>query len=233
MHPDARLPDQRNYESCIKRQDCFLTRPIEADPQRVTVDLYRIEVDNRIIKSRSLAVSGDPNFTELAFYTNALNTETQGLDVVAVLTGNDNMDFSLAYNYNDTEVVSQTQVNDVDPVSESTVFNIENNLPNHRATATLTRRFGKLEAMGRANFYGSTIDERGQREEVGSETLVDLELNYRVDHNVTVIAGASNLFNNFPDEIDTRLSQGMPYPRRTPIGYHGGMAHLRLVYTME
>ena len=91
---------------------------------------------------------------------------------------------------------------------------------------------GKLEAMGRANFYGSTIDERGQREEVGSETLVDLELNYRVDHNVTVIAGASNLFNNFPDEIDTRLSQGMPYPRRTPIGYHGGMAHLRLVYTM-
>ena len=199
----------------------------------VTVDLYRIEVDNRIIKSRSLAVSGDPNFTELAFYTNALNTETQGLDVVAVLTGNDNMDFSLAYNYNDTEVVSQTQVNDVDPVSESTVFNIENNLQKHRSTATLTRRFGELSAMARANFYGKTIDERGDREEVGAETLVDLELNYKVDGNITVIAGASNLFDNFPDEIDTRLSQGMPYPRRTPIGYHGGMGHLRLVYTLD
>ena len=113
----------------------------------LTVDLYRVEVDNRIIKSRSLAVEGDPNFTELAFYTNALNTETQGLDIVAVLTGNDNMDFSLAYSYNDTEVVSQTQVNDVDPVSESTVFNIENNLPKHRATATRTRRSGEPSAM--------------------------------------------------------------------------------------
>ena len=39
------------------------------------------------------------------------------------------MDFSLAYNSNETEVVSQKQVNGVDPVSESTVFNIENKAP--------------------------------------------------------------------------------------------------------
>ncbi|HIM56804.1 MAG TPA: TonB-dependent receptor, partial [Candidatus Latescibacteria bacterium] len=123
-------------------------------------------------------------------------------------------------------MASQTQVNSINPVSEST----ENNLPKHRATATLTRRFGELSAMARANFYGKTVDERGDREKVGAETLVDLELNYKVDGNITVIAGASNLFDNFPDEIDTRLSQGMPYPRRTPIGYHGGMGHLRLVY---
>ena len=126
-------------------------------------------------------------------------------------------------------MASQTQVNSINPVSEST----ENNLPKHRATATLTRRFGELSAMARANFYGKTVDERGDREKVGAETLVDLELNYKVDGNITVIAGASNLFDNFPDEIDTRLSQGMPYPRRTPIGYHGGMGHLRLVYTLD
>ena len=48
-----------------------------------------------------------------------------------------------------------------------------------------------------------------------------------------MIAGAGNLFDNFPDEIDTRLSQGMPHPRRTPISYHGGMGHLRLVYTLD
>ena len=146
------------------------------------------------------------------------------------LTGSVNTDFSLAYNYNETDVVSQTQVNNVDPVSESTVFNIENNLPKHRATATLVHRMGKISAMLRANFYGDTIDERGTREEVGTETLIDVEFGYRVNNNFKIIAGASNVFDNFPDEIDTRLSQGMPYPRRTPISCHGGMTYLRLVY---
>ena len=199
----------------------------------MTVDFYRVEVDNRIIKSRSLPVTGDPNFTELAFYTNALSTETQGLDFVVFLTGSLNTDFSLAYNYNETDVVSQTQVNNVDPVSESTVFNIENNLPKHRATATLVHRMGKISAMLRANFYGDTIDERGTREEVGTETLFDVEFGYSVNNNFKIIVGASNVFDNFPDEIDTRLSQGMPYPRRTPIGYHGGVTYLRGVFNFR
>ena len=199
----------------------------------LTVDFYRVEVDNRIIKSRSLPVTGDPNFSELAFYTNSLNTETQGMDLVVFLTGRLNTDFSLAYNYNETDVVSQTQVNNVDPVSESTVFNIENNLPKHRVTATLVQRIGKFSGMARANFYGNTIDERGTREEVGAETLIDLELSYSVMDYLTIIAGASNVFDNFPDEIDTRLSQGMPYPRRTPIGYHGGVTYLRAVYRFK
>lgn len=198
----------------------------------LTADVYQVNVDKRIIKSRSLAIDGDPNFSELAFYSNALNTQTQGLDVVfswrIITTG-----FSLAYNYNSTKVVSQIQVNGVDPVSEGTVFNIENNLPKHRASATLNHSFGeKFTATLRGNFYGSTIDERGTREEVGSEVLLDLDLNYKVSKNISVTLGANNLLNAYPDEIDTRLSQGMPYPRRTPIGYHGGMAYFRLVYSL-
>lgn len=197
----------------------------------LTADVYRVEVDNRIIKSRSLSVSGDPNFSELAFYTNALSTETQGFDLVAVLNGSVNTDFSLAYNYNETKVTGQNLVNGVAPVSDGTIFNIENNLPKYRASATLTHRFGKISAMVRANVYGGTIDERGDREEVGSAALVDLEITYQASDQLRVVGGANNLLNTYPDEIATRLSQGMPYPRRTPIGYHGGMMLLRAVYT--
>ena len=35
-----------------------------------------------------------------------------------------------------------------------------------------------------------------------------------------------SILNTNPTEIETRLSQGMPYLRRTPIGYHGGMIYL-------
>jgi iron complex outermembrane recepter protein len=197
----------------------------------LTVDVYNVEVDNRIIKSRSLSVTGDPNFSELAFYTNALSTKTTGLDVVAVLNGQVNTDFSIAYNYNETEVTGQELVNGIAPVSDGTIFNIENNLPKHRASATLVHRFGKISAMLRANFYGGTIDERGAQEVVGAEALVDLEITFQVNDQLRVVGGANNLLNNYPDKIGTRLSQGMPYPRRTPIGYHGGMGLLRAVYT--
>ena len=139
---------------------------------------------------------------------------------------------SLAYNYNKSEVVSQEQVNGEDPVSEGTVFNIENNLPKSRASAMMNHNFGKISGMIRANYYGSTIDERGTREEVGSEVLVDLEFSVQASDNMRLILGANNVLNNYPDEIATRISQGMPYPRRTPIGYHGGMVYFRAVYNL-
>ena len=161
----------------------------------------------------------------------SINTETQGVDIVGAWR-NEKTNFSLAYNFNKTKVVGQEQVNGVNPVSDGTVFNIENNLPEHRASATLSHMFGKLTATIRRNYYGSTIDERGDREEVGSEILLDLDFSYAVNPNFRIILGGNNVLNNYPDEISTRLSQGMPYPRRTPIGYHGGMGYLRLVYNL-
>jgi iron complex outermembrane receptor protein len=201
----------------------------------LTVDAYRIDVDSRIIKSRSLPVTGNPEFAELAFYTNALDTRTLGFDVVgdySALWGEGNTTrVSLAYNYNHTEVVRQRPVGGIDPVSEGTIFNIENNLPKHRATLSVTEEFGdKIDWTVRGNYYGSTIDERGTREAVGDEVLVDMELSYRLNEKLTLVGGANNLLDNYPDKIDTRLSQGMPYPRRSPISYHGGMTYLRAVY---
>lgn len=195
----------------------------------LTLDYYQVKVDKRIIKSRSLPISGDPNFSELAFYSNALNTETSGLDAVLVWR-NDNTNVSVAYNYNKTEVTSQEQVGGQDPVSEGTIFNIENNLPKSRASLTITHDFGQLSGMIRANYYGGTIDERGDREEVDPETLIDIEISYPATDNLRLILGANNVLDNYPTEIATRLSQGMPYPRRTPIGYHGGMVYFKAVY---
>lgn len=200
----------------------------------LTLDVYQVNVDKRIIKSRSLPVVGNPDFAEVAFYSNSLNTETQGLDAVLVWRNNATS-ISLAYNYNDSKVVSQEQVNGEDPVSAGTIFNIENNLPKSRASFSINHDFGKLSAMVRANYYGSAKDERGgnvgeDHEEVGGETLLDIELSYPITDNMRFILGANNVLDNYPDMINTRVSQGMPFPRRTPIGYHGGMVYFKAVY---
>ncbi len=191
----------------------------------LSIDYYQIDVTNKIIKSRSLTVpeGSSPTFTDIAIYTNALDTKTSGIDVVADYTlGNTNI--GLAVNNNATEVVTQRQVNGVDPVSEGGVHNIENNLPKMRISSTITQSFGDaLSLMVRVNYYSETKDERSQQEVVDPTQLVDVELNYRVSDNLSVVFGANNALNTFPTQIATRRSQGMPYPRRTPSGYHGGM----------
>jgi iron complex outermembrane receptor protein len=196
----------------------------------LSVDYYQIDLKAKIIKSRSLPVEGSTEFSELAFYTNALDTKTSGIDVVATYSlGNTNV--GLAVNTNETSVEAQNQVGGQNPVSDGTVFNLENNLPKMRMTASVTQSFSDaLSLMARVNHYGETIDERGDQEKVDPIQLIDIELNYRVGDNLTVVLGANNALNTFPTQIATRMSQGMPYPRRTPIGYHGGMMFTRLTY---
>ena len=113
--------------------------------------------------------------------------------------------------------------------------NIENNLPKDRITATVTQDFGDaLSLMVRLNNYSETLDERGtlgdDKATVDAISFIDVELRYRVSNNLNVVFGANNVTNAYPNEIATRAGQGMPYPRRSPLGYHGGMTYIRLMY---
>ena len=206
----------------------FTSSPI--DNLSLTFDLYTINIVNKIIKSRSLAVENNPEFKKLAFYTNALDTKTSGYDLVLTYRmGNTNL--GLAMNHNETEVVEQRQINGEDPISAGLIDNIENNLPKDRITATVTQDFGDaLSLMVRLNNYSETIDERSAQDVIDPISFIDVELRYSVSNNLNVVFGANNVTNAYPNEIETRASQGMPYPRRSPLGYHGGMTYIRLMY---
>jgi len=128
-------------------------------------------------------------------------------------------------------VVKQNQVNGQNPVSDGNVQNLEENLPKDRITATVTQDIGDaLSLMVRLNNYGESIDERSDKDVIDPITFIDVELSYSVSNNLNVVFGANNVTNAYPNEIDTRASQGMPYPRRSPLGYHGGMTYIRLMY---
>ncbi len=205
------------------------------DEFTLTVDAYKIEVEDRILKTQSIPVV-DPLFTSLSFYTNALETETTGVDIVGTYSmeweNGSTTDFSMAYNYNDTEVTKQNQVNGIDPVSAGAIMNIEENLPKSRASFAVIHEVGRVQGTVRANYYGEAVDEQGSpRYPLGSEIVFDAELKFAMSEKFDVILGANNVFDEYPDQVPGRLSQGMPYPRRTPIGSHGGMWYLRGVYT--
>lgn len=208
------------------------------DSFTVTADYYQIDVDDRIVKTFNIDVTGNPDFDDLnasqvSFYTNGLNTETTGFDIVALWDITSDASVSLAWNNNETEISSFNLVNGVNPISSGTAFNIQNNLPENRFSASYNQSFGDFGFTARANWYDSAIDERGQRENISSATMVDIEGRYYLNDNITLVLGANNVFDEFPNEIDTRRSQGLAYPRRTPIGYDGGMWYLKGIYNFD
>ena len=131
----------------------------------VTLDFYKIAVDDRIYRTGNIAVD-DPRFGSVSFYTNVLDVEHSGIDLVISSTFEWNnsisTDIAFAYGYNKIEVVNVREVNGNTPVSESTVEDIENNFPNSRFVFTTNTSIGDdWNLMVRANYYGDHYDERG------------------------------------------------------------------------
>ena len=208
----------------------------------LTVDAYRIEVEDRIYRTGDIRPQG-PTGPTISFYTNALDVESQGVDVVlttgAEWTSSVNTDFTLALNFNEIEVVGQSPVGGVNPVSAATIEDIENNYPDLRFVASANTQIGeRWNVLVRANYYGSHYDERGTigaatnpSAEIDATVYFDAELGFDVNESVRIVAGASNIFDTYIDEIGApnanRLSVGLPYPRRSAANYEGGSWYVR------
>lgn len=214
------------------------------DETTLTLDFYQIAVDDRIYRTGDI---GQADGSSISFYTNALDVEHSGFDLVISSQFDWNhsisTDVAFAYGYNKIEVVDQRMVSGIQPVSDSTVEDIENNFPNSRFVLTTNTAFNDdWNLMVRANFYGAHYDERGTigatenpSAEVDSIVYFDAELNYQVNEAMKVKLGFSNLFDSYIDEINApnanRQSVGLQYPRRSAANYEGGSWYLGLSYS--
>lgn len=204
------------------------------DNWSLTADLYQIEVDDRIYRTGDITVPALPTdppgapARSISFYTNALDVEHKGLDIV--LNGNfelgdtSDMDLTFAYSHNEVEVTGQKLVNGIQPVNDGLVEDIENNYPEDRFVLTGNTRIGeKWNVLARINFYGDHYDERGRingvpdsnnptflvdfSEEIGATTFLDVEVGYQVNDNWRVVAGGVNILDEF---IETISDSGPP-----------------------
>ena len=211
----------------------------------VTLDFYQIDVEDRIYRTGDIALPDAPGST-ISFYTNALDVEHQGVDLV-VNTRFDASDtissnVTLAASYNSIDVTGQNAVGGINPVSEAVIEDIENNYPEFKGVLSVDTSIGsRLNWLVRANYTGEHFDERGR---IGAETnpsaeidpviYFDTEVGYDVTEELTLAVGAANIFDSFPDEIGegnaNRLSVGLPYPRRSAANYEGGSWYVRARY---
>ena len=216
----------------------------------ITVDAYVIDIDGRIFKTQNLPFADSRGvIRNVQFFTNALDLEVVGLDVVAtarIAWGDTGIgtDASLAYSRSETDVVKQTRVRGILPVSAADVEDIERSYPTDRITLAAATALGpRWNLAVRANYYGAHYDERGRiggvdgnapTKRLGSTVFVDLEVGYDMNDHLRATLGGVNVLNEYIDVIEppfaNRLDVGLPYARRTAANFEGGSWYVRLAW---
>ncbi|MEP7222538.1 MAG: TonB-dependent receptor [Novosphingobium sp.] len=216
----------------------------------LTIDYYNISIRDRLGLSKAFAVTaadqialatlGVANANELnqvQYLTNSFRTRTEGIDLVLTNSlptdGAGTFDTSLAVNYNHTKVTARNAA----IVSNDRVANLENVIPKYRVNFTETWTKGAFSLLARVNYYSSFIvtASSGVGQRFGSKVIADLEAAYKITPNITVAAGAQNLFDTYPDKdlrsIDPNTGlpgNGNQYIDASPFGYNGGQWYVRL-----
>jgi len=197
----------------------------------ITLDYYRIDIDDRFSSISTLDVSTDPdsgdaydNYLALEaagvsgansiggvfYFTNAFDRRTTGLDLVASSgiewDNGQNTDLSLAMNWNKSKLTSDAS----DFLNEEDQYDFENVDPNIRWNLTANHGIGDFSMLARVRYFGeSENSDRNSRvlpalfvQQFSGTTFVDLEGSYQINDNWKVTLGGRNIFDEYPDKID-------------------------------
>jgi iron complex outermembrane receptor protein len=247
-------------EKSIDQSVGFTAQPWEG--ANFTVDAYQINIKDRILATGNLnsfingssyrtavaAAGGDPNDT-YAFFTNAANTRTRGIDVV--------FDYNVDYGDYGTvkySLASALTYQKVSRLATTPAVLAASNLslfdrgrlgdltlayPKNRTSVGIDWSLGDFGINLRETYYSRTrsIDPLvPARDSVNADALItDLSLRYRWTENVSFNVGANNLLNKKPSQLNpvAQLNYGWwaqnpVYNLTSPYGYNGGFYYARV-----
>ncbi|HKW39818.1 MAG TPA: TonB-dependent receptor [Gemmatimonadales bacterium] len=238
----------------------------------LTADYFYIKINHRIMLSgtfqqdstlRILADSGITGIGALQYFTNGLNTRTQGVDFTANLrqpsVGGGTLEWTAAVNWTNNKI---TQVDSLPAIFRGTGetglidtvtwIGITEERPDWRGTLTGQYAFRQFHALARASYYGKFSSAQPGfcslcRERYSAKTLIDAEVGYRFNQ-VDLSVGVRNLFDVFPDKPTSQVvvdSFGdtseqfnnnfgtYPWAAASPFGYNGRYIYTRASITLS
>ena len=228
---------------------------------RLTVDAYQVNIDDRVILTGQFSPGGDAELqglfdaagaTKAAFFANAIDTKSQGLDIVLAHTldmGNgNNLKTDLAATFTQTTWDQEAGIKASELLEEkglvSTYFDqtsrlyLEQAVPRQKVSMGNTLNLGKMSIYLRNTYFGETteatsaaifdadlnlIDNTIDPYNDG-KVITDLSLGYMMNDNFRITVGANNLLDIYPDEVDPTFSSSgrFVYSRRSPQFSFGG-----------
>lgn len=212
----------------------------DVGPVNVTIDFFKIEVDNRLNLSEEVELSDEQvqtlldngitsaaNLRNFRFFVNDLDTETQGIDIVAStrldwMGGTSN--FSLSFNHTSTEVTSFGST-----VGETRIKQLEEGLPENRVILSAIHNWDQWQFLARSSYYSGWYDNDDNYSYSG-ENIIDLETQYKINDKSTFIVGIQNALDTYPEENPNSGASGNQYSAYTPFGFNGAFWYTRYQY---
>ena len=225
----------------------------------LSVDFYRIDIDDRIALSNNLS---GPAIRELLagtgavsgrFFLNALNSRTQGVDIVSTYTWRmdewGTLNFNAGININDnevTDVLAPPEVLQGAGFDQDNLFagvelrRFETGNPTDKINLGATWNYDRYNVTLRTTRYGEVEDPATTTnldELIPREWITDLDVTVSLTDNINVAFGANNLFDVYPEatrnlvETVTDFSRIFPYSGFSPFGFTGRFVYGRVAYT--
>ncbi len=255
IDPETRqLVDSANVPSTFLAAELKGGRPLEPETSvnatagvvidtgffTMTVDYFRVELDNRLALSQTFTLSDDERALLLSegiisagtlkffrFFINDFASRTQGVDLVSTyrpLALGGNTAFSFTLNYTHTKITEESEL-----LTPGDVLGLERGVPRLRWNFAVDQGLGLVDLLGRLNYYGARADHFDARYVRGVDAqllegryVVDLEASIPIRRNLTLAIGGQNVFNTFSERMELFADTfGLPYSQFTPWGLRG------------
>ncbi len=230
----------------------------------LTVDYYNIAIDDRFRAISTRDVSTDPtageaytNYLALVaagvvgaetiggvfYFQNALDSTTQGVDIVASYpyswANGQETTVQFAFNWNESKLDADL----LDVLNPEDEYDFENATPNTRWNLTAVHSINDAwSLMGRVRYYGE-YDNSDNTTPLSIQSLdavifFDLEANWQLNDNWRFTLGGRNIFDEYPDRVDRIASDndfccGRIYQSSSVVPWQGGYYYGRVTFNYQ
>jgi len=229
---------------------------IRAGNLTLTIDAYRIDIDDRIVLSENLTQANVRSYLTSRgfigagggrFFVNGVDTRTKGIDFVAsypvVLGAAGKLDLTFTANINSTDVLKvpvTAPLAALNPAPELfgrvNVLTFEDGDPGDKETLSATWTLDRFGATARATRYGSTFTPGPGVPDFldGPATLLDLEGRFSFTDRLKLALGADNVLDKYPHAYPPTINTtgNTPYSNYAPFGRSGRFVYGRVSYSL-
>jgi iron complex outermembrane receptor protein len=207
----------------------------------LSVDFYNVKVDDRVLFTGEIGFDGDDtsinpveqvlvdnSITSLKFFTNAVDTETTGVDLVAnyrnIELGNGKLGVTLSANFNDTKITNEDVDNATDGLQLEApgligangydIFNrkeqsrITSSRPKSKVLLGLDYEINKWNINLNNTYFGEVTWQHAadpnKDQTFAGKLVTDLIVAYEFTEKISARVSVNNLLNVYPDVIDTK-----------------------------
>ncbi|WDG77775.1 TonB-dependent receptor [Pseudomonas chlororaphis] len=248
---DLKAEKSRNYSLGL------VLEPL--DNLTVTADLYHIDIRDRVSLSSNLVLNntaidylkangvGNINYTSARYFTNATDTSTDGLDLVAnyryQLDNGIRWNSTVGYNYNHTKVtdvkanpaiLDQLGVNLVRVDRRERIGLLGDTTPQHKLSLANDFNYGNWALHSNLVRYGEFTSYQADKvndQAFSAAWLLDLAVDYKLQ-NWLFTLGGDNVTDKYPEKVNAYASSGgnLAYSTFSPYGYSGAFYYAKVAY---